>query len=750
MSKLYLSLLFFIGIFFLSFNQAGAEENSPWHLQADKITANDQTKIIEAKGNIYLYQKDNFLKADYIRYYIDTNWIYLKGNVKIKWSGDLLEGKEAEFDLKNKIGWIKQGKIFIPKPHLYIKAHYLERKNSNTYVFKEATLTSCDGTTPAWSLKTSSGTITIEGYAKLWNTRFLVKDYPVLYSPFLIMPAKTKRQSGLLLPQISYSSQKGYNYNQPYFQVINDEQDITLYENYYSKKNLMHGLEYRFTPNLNTKGLLRGDYLYDPKIAKTEQQELSQFQNDGLIRPNHDRFWLRGKINSFLFSPEWETKIDIDYVSDQNYLREFKSGYSGFNYSRKIFLKQFGRDIEETDDLTRTNILSIFRSFKNTSLNAKIVYTENLKYRNHNLPESKDPTIQRLPELNLNLYKTTIPYFSFDIEAQNQAVYFWRRYGTIGKRIDIYPKISKSFKFDYFTLIPKFGYRETLYFIDKYENENSLTDTKHKILQRNIYDFSISSYTELFKIYDFLNTPVKEKKSNFTKLKHTIKPELKYKFRPDKDQRELPYFDSVDRLDPQEELTYSLTNLFTLRKDTLTNNTLQKQYLDFLRIKFEQSYDFREARRNNDLNRYKRRPFSDILTEVDIKFLPYLSHNSKTYYSCYLHKITEHEHLLELTWPDKIHAYFGLDFQEPVDEYKRHRNKRVKILKWGGDILFIPRWKLSLIFRHDLEKNKDLEKTLILSYFHQCFSLDFTFSKTDYEDRYQVMINLLNFGSMGK
>ncbi|MDQ7032610.1 MAG: LPS assembly protein LptD [Desulfonauticus sp.] len=749
--KIFNFIIFWSIVVFSSFAQA--KNNSLWHLEANKVIAQNSTKIIEALGNVYLYKGQNYLQADYIRYYIDTNWVYLKGNVKIKWQEDILEGKEAEFDLKNKVGWVKNGTIFIPTPHIYVKAKYMEKKGPNTYKFKEATFTSCDGKTPAWSLKTKSGQITLKGYATLWNTKFLIKNVPVLYTPILIVPAKNKRQSGLLFPQLGYSSLNGFNYNQPYFQIINQEQDLTIYENYYSKRGLMHGLEYRFTPNLATKGLLRLDYLHDLKTAPFQSEEPSFLQTDDLIRPNADRFWLRGKVNSFLFYPEWQTKLDLDYVSDQNYLREFKTGYSGFNQSRKEFLQQFGRDIQEADSLTRVNSLQILRSFDKYLFDAKLVYTENLAYKNHNLPAAKDPTIQRLPELNLNIYKTKLPYLPLDLQTNVQSVYFWRQYGTRAERLDIYPILSKTFKYPYLTIIPKFGYRETFYLIDKYQNENPLTDTKHKYLQRNIYNFSISSYSELYKIYDLQkqNYNLKDKKFHFTKLKHIIKPEIIYNFQPDKDQRELPYFDSLDRISPKEEITYDINNLFILRKDYLNSNgTLKKEYFNFVRLKFEQSYDFREARRNNDLKKYKRRPFSDLLTQAQINITPYLSFSSKTYYSFYLKKLTEQEQILNLTWPDKLTSFISLDTQEPIDEFKRHRSNRTKILKLGGSILFIPHWRLSLLARYDLEKHKDLEKSLTLTYLHQCFSLSFLFSKTDYEQRYQVVVNLLNLGSIGK
>jgi LPS-assembly protein len=728
----------------------------PWQLEADKVVAQKDAGLVEASGSVFLFKGDDYLQADYARFYPDTHWVYLRGNVKIKWQEDYLQAEEAEFDLKNKVGWLKNGQIFLAKENIYFKGEQLEKTGKDTYKFKEATVTSCNGELPPWSFKTSEGELTIDGYAKLWNPRFQVKGKPVLYAPYLIVPVKTKRQSGLLIPQISHSDRLGLNINQPYYQVIDDENDFTIFENYYSQKGFMHGLEFRHTPNLVTKGLWRFDYLKDKK-EKTEADEDPQFQGDGLIRPNTDRFWLRGKYNGYLFSPEWKIKIDLDLVSDQNYLREFHSGLSGFKRTRKEMLKQFGRDIEDNDDLTRTNTLSLSRNWTNFGLDARIVYTQNLKYANNNLDPAKNPTLQRLPELNLDIYKTPIARTPLEFEAENQLVYFWREYGTRGTRIDLHPKISLPLKTSYLTLIPKVGWRQTLYFIDKFENDPQDRDTQHRQQSRGIYDIALSASTEMFRLYD-LETDAKLEKpgqSEWTMLKHTITPKLDYTYIPEKDQVELPYFDSVDRIGAKDQLTYSLINLVTRRKDTLvadaeTNSTIiNKDYLDFLRLKLKQSYDFREARRKIDLDNYPRRPFSDLLADLTLKPDRYLSLTSKTYYSFYLSKVTEHEHYLTLYWPEKISVWFGLDFQEKIDEYKRKRENRLKILNLGSQVDFIPNWRARISYSKDLELDQELMRSLTLTYLHQCFTLDLIFTRTDFEDRYELRLNLLNLGSIG-
>ncbi|MFA6811335.1 MAG: putative LPS assembly protein LptD, partial [Desulfoplanes sp.] len=227
---------------------AAPSDQIPWNLHADKIVSIEQGEITEAYGNVHLFQGDNYLQADYAKYYKSTHWVYLQGHITSKWDGDYLEADQAEFDLDNKVGWLTNGQVFLESNHIYFKGQKIRKTGTNTYAFTQATVTSCDGERPAWSLKTSEGDITLDGYANLWNPRLQVKGQPVMYSPFLVVPVKTKRQSGFLMPDMGVSNQLGTHINLPYYQVIDDETDVTLYENYMSKRGLMQGIEVRSTP----------------------------------------------------------------------------------------------------------------------------------------------------------------------------------------------------------------------------------------------------------------------------------------------------------------------------------------------------------------------------------------------------------------------------------------------------------------------------------------------------------------------
>ena len=140
-------------------------------------------------------------------------------------------------------------------------------------------------------------------------------------------PAKTKRESGLLLPSIGFSKLNGAEVEIPVFWAISDQMDATFYEHYMSDRGLMQGLEYRYVADQESKGAFLADVLDDKKekdLSDPEELEVSPFP-----RTNDTRYWLRGKSDQAL-PMGLKAKMDLDYVSDQDYLREFQWGLYGF------------------------------------------------------------------------------------------------------------------------------------------------------------------------------------------------------------------------------------------------------------------------------------------------------------------------------------------------------------------------------------------------------------------------------------
>ena len=709
--------------------------NAPFYLWADKIKFDNKNKIIEAFGHVYLTSSNYKIYADYARYDEKDKRIYIKGNVRANWDSNTIKGDEVLVFVKNSTGWIKGGEIFYSVPHLYFKGKDIEKTGKQTYYFKDTEVTACDGKVPDWSFWIKEGKIGADGDARLYNVFFKIKGNKVMYLPYLRLPVLVKRKSGFLVPEYVSSSRDGTGIVLPYYQVLSPEEDMTFYPGYLSKRGPYGGVEFRFTPNVETKGFFMASYLRDKEVYKKDGDSPSFLQGDGLVRPNKNRYWVRGKMDGFLVSPDTRLKLDIDYVSDQDFLREYDSGYLGFDSSRDVFLKEFDRDIENKDSLIRENSMLISREYNLGELYLKVQYLENLKYKNHNLDPTKDDTPQRLPEVGLNIFKTPIWGGRLDFESQDTIDYFYRRSSTKGTRIDIYPSISKTMDLYYGTIIPKVSLRDTAYFLDSREGSDL-----DRFENRYFFEFDIDGFTQFYRIFSF-----KKGTSESFAIRHILTPEIEYFYRPYRTRHDLPSFDSVDSISRAQDITYSLTNQFTLKTYSKKNEPV---YRDFLRIKFSQTYDIEEAGRDKDLKEYPRRPFTDLRTEYDFSPFDLISMEGNIWFSPYVKGITELEHTMDLKFQDNLSGFVGYDYKRKlINDIHRKGQTKVSIIRYGGEWKPNNIWDLSYSDERDLDLKEDIKQELAIKYIHQCWTLSALFTHTQDEDKVLFTITL---GSLGE
>ncbi|WP_245577950.1 LPS-assembly protein LptD [Maridesulfovibrio bastinii] len=730
---------------------AKASKGEPWKFSADRVVAEHDSEYVQAYGNVTFRSGKNYLKADFARFYQATKWVYLKGNVQAHWNGDFYQAEEAEFDLKNMVGWLKKGRVFVASPHVYFESEFIEKHNGATYTFKDAKVTACDGENPLWSFESGEGDITLNGWANLWHSTFKVKGVPVLYSPYINLPVKRKRQSGMLTPEVGSSDKLGAKASVPLYWAINDEMDATFYAEYYGKRGFRPGIEFRHTQDVNSKGEWHADWIYDDKSFDNESDGDNPFSSDGLIRSNHNRWWVRSKYNGYLGNPDWQTFLDIDVVSDQDYLREFRSGANGYEKTRDQFVSEFGRDIQAADAQNRTSTALVSRSWDKYALSARIEYTDSLVYRNGNNPSSKDPTLQHLPQIDAYAFKDYIPGTPLEWEGSIRGDYFWREYGMSGGRIDMNPSVSMPVKLGYVTIMPRAGVRATSYMIGSFQNASSEV-SRDSMQGRLLGEAGISAFSEYYRVFNVSDAPAVSNssigESNWVSVKHSFIPRLEYNWvQDDPDQEKLPYFDARDRISSQNDITFSLTNVFDRKAATVVRGrnglpVLSNSYLEFLRFRVEQGYDIDEARRTVELDEYESRPFSDTMGEVLVTPLNWVSLRSRTWFSPYLLDVTENENVLKVFDDNYGYLLFGYDYLRAIDEYKRQSDDSMQVVRYGAKARLPYGFVLGGEFRSDLNAGRDLEKTATLGWNHQCFSLEFVASKTTVDERYSVNFNL--------
>jgi LPS-assembly protein len=711
---------------------SGDRAVEPWNIVADEISYDQEADQYIARGNVVITKEDRKLTADFVRFDHKTMKALAKGNVIMTAGEDILTASSMEMDLEAETGTAYNGTIFLKANHFYIKGNKIQKVGKYSYVADRASITTCDGDTPAWKITGRNLKVTIEGYGFVNHAALWAKKVPVLYTPFLVFPAKLRRQSGLLPPQIGYSDRKGAEYIQPFYWAISESSDATFYEDHMGFRGEKLGLEYRYILDEQSKGTLMYDFLDDRKVddGTPGSSENWGYEDDSVLRPNSDRYWLRMKHDQsmpFGFS----ARLDIDIVSDQDYLYEFDSGYTGFYTSDKYFINSFGRGFDDYDDPVRVNRLNLNRSWSTYSFNAEARWYDDVINRRQS---DTNTILQKLPFAEFNASKHQILNTPLFFDFDSEYVRFYLEDSKRGHRIDALPRLYLPLKFkNYFSLEPSFGWRQTAWNVERYQDPSIETN---RTLYREIYDIKLDLSSEIYNIYSL-------KGRGIERIRHAVRPQIVYEFIPDQDQDEYPSFDDLDRISEKSLITYSITNTFTSRsrKYSLEQGTRQEDkddeptytYNEFCRFKLEQSYDINKANENDP------EPFSPVYGELQVNPGRYLSLQADAEWSQYENDFLSHNVAANI-WDKRGDRLFA-----------EHRYKRDSSRSIYYHLLLKVSDRLSAYTERErnLYDSKDIRSSVGLLYKAQCWSMELSYTAEENDRRYVFMINLYGLGEFG-
>ena len=600
--------------FIPAYNSNAAETDiskGPVTLEADSVAYDKEKDTYHAKGNVLIVFSGGVLMAESVVLNKATNDAVAEDYVMLISDGDILEGDKVEFNIESKTGVAYQGKMFFVANHFYIKGTRIEKTGEASYHFENATATTCDGDSPDWRLTGRELDVTIDGYGTLKHGKFLASNVPVLYTPYLLFPAKKTRQSGFLFPYIGYSADKlGWDIEIPYYWAISEDTDATFYQRYMDKRGFKEGVEFRYFISKDTFGTFYGDFMNDTaRITETGET------NGGIPRDwqsDHKR-WSYYLNHETTFDPSFSLRTDIHKVSDSFYFKDFSShNYYLDNYSATE-ADRF-KKVPFYGDETLGSLNSTVRMVKNWqlyNLTALVSYTDDFA------SASNDATLQKYPEITLKGIKRPIFGSPLNFEFDAAYDYYYRNEGQKGHLFDLQPALSLPLRWrDFLQFTPQIGVKST-----SWSRDDNVDTGQSKQGSRELYTIGATATTEIHRIFDVGGQDV-------DKIRHGIRPELTYIYIPNVSQTDLPDF--VAAIPEQNTLTYSLTNTLLAK---LNEKDGGKSYREFLRFKLAQTYDFKEARRGDVDPPKDRRPFSDVDMELDVKPFKYFSFMARNKYS---------------------------------------------------------------------------------------------------------------------
>ena len=703
----------------------------PVKIEANSLSYDNERDVYSAEGNVVITYGDGVLTAASVEFDRKNNLATAEGDAFLKMAKDTLKGDKIIVNVEDKTGVAYNSQVFYAQNHFYIKGDKIEKTGENSYHIEKPLATTCDGNDPAWQVAGSEMNVTIDGYGWVNNARMLTKGVPVLYTPIIAFPAKTTRQTGFLIPYLSYSKDNGVDVEIPFFWAINPQMDATFYSRYIAKSGFKEGVEFRYFAGDKSFGKLYGDYLEDNKhITETISDTINRDWQE-----SHRR-WSFMANHQTNFDRDFYIRTDLYRVSDSWYFRDFNANnyylthYAGTEEDpfRKVPF-QGNESLRFLESSAR-----VFKGWNNYNVMARVSSIDDFAVNNN------DRTLQKYPEVIFTGIKQ--PLFSTPVYFQfaGNYDYFYRGEGAKGHYADFMPTISLPLNISsYAKITPQLTVRE-LYW-DRDDNDAT---SENRSGSRTVYNAGLTVSSRLSRVF---NVNI----LTWDKVQHEIKPEILYSYIPSVQQGNIPDYmpktssllDSVSSLNignsnvlmGQNAVAWSLTNTVTARmKDKTGNNS----YLEFLRFKLFQIYDINEAKKDMTDATMDRRPMSDIGMELDLKPHKYFSFSARNQYSPY-------SGWTEMNYDLGISDWRG----DKLSFGYRYTLNSIEGVNMDLRAVITEHLSGKLVVALDRFNNQTVENTIGLVYKEQCWSVGIDYTKTYNDERIVLKMSLAGLGMLG-
>ncbi len=512
-----------------------AKSDSPTFIGAKASRYQQEEQIATLAGDVVMRQGSMQVEADEASLHQAENRGELNGDVRLRDNGALIVGDHAEVQLDTGEAKVDNAEYVMHKSNVRGNALYARRAENAIIRLKDGTYTTCEPNSNAWTVKGNNITLNpATGFGTATNATLRVKDIPILYTPYIYFPIDDRRQSGFLPPSIGASSDTGFSLLTPYYFNLAPNYDATLYPTYMAKRGMMLEGEFRYLTK-TSEGQFGAAYLNDNNNDRKLESD------------SKDTRWMINWQNRSGLDERLTAHVDYTKVSDPYFFKDLKSGQAGV--STHDYLNQQG-------DLT----------YRGDS------YVARLNAQQYQLTTVTQITpYARLPQLTLN---GTLPFqpggFKFDYESE--LVRFDRdlRTGDFvdengisssrldnnvvglaranGDRLNLAPSISLPLTASYGFVTPKLKYVYTKYDLD--------LDGRGKasLLPDEKFESSVDRAVPIFSVDSGLYF---DRNTNWfgKDYRQTLEPRLYYLYVPNKDQTDIPIFDSG-------ETTFNYASLF--------------------------------------------------------------------------------------------------------------------------------------------------------------------------------------------
>lgn len=634
-------------LFFFLLLPAAHAEVSGILINADSMSRDSVREVIELEGHVNLVFRDQHLSADKATVYPQKKEVVATGNVKVSNLKLYMEGSKVHFNYDTNTGTIYDA--FVQSGQVLFEGPVIEKTGPETFVAYKANYTACTNCPPSWSFSGEKIEAEIGGYAKINYPVLHVLGLPILPLGYMVVPFKSERQTGLLVPSWSTSHRGGFAIDQGFFWALSPSRDMTLTARNYQNLGLKGLADYRYLLSADSGGKFSGAYMKDRDFNTT-------YSSPDLHR------WFLDYNHYYLLPDDFVNRVKITTVSDLHYTQDFPEELKG------------------NGDPAIENRFSITKNTRSVHSSLEAAYYLNL-LKQDPLSNNAD-AVHRAPEIRTSLvdqsvwgtpllFRMDFDYVNFarsgfgydNVDCSGLPTYPCRiktdgpftQNGTrqvftgsfqegdlirAGQRVDLQPQLAYPFKLGEFDFLPTANLRQTLYVFDVKPGTSSIESTAG----RRYLETGLNVKTRFSRIFGDLDS------EKATRWKHEIEPSVTYSEIPwiqqpnhyfFGDLNDLPYAQSFEPVNDKDfygpnRVQFDYNDRVVERRLAdigITNRLIRRrwdgesaQYKNIATLRVSQSYDFRAAENMNS------QPLSALNGLLDVRLDSFETNTTSSYY----------------------------------------------------------------------------------------------------------------------
>ncbi|TBU92198.1 LPS-assembly protein LptD [Stutzerimonas kirkiae] len=496
---------------------------SPTYVSAKATRYEQEQEIATLAGDVVLRQGSMQAEANEASLYQLENRGELSGNVRIRDNGALLVGDRAEIHLDSGEAKVENAEYVMHQSRTRGSAQYAKREETSIIRLKDGTYTRCEPADNAWHLKGNNVTLDpTTGFGSATNVTLRVKDIPVFYTPYIHFPIDDRRQSGFLMPSIGSASDTGLSLVTPYYFNLAPNFDATLYPHLMTKRGLLMEGEFRYLTR-GSEGQIGAAYLDDQEDERKLQSEYE------------DQRWMYSVQHTTGLDSRWLAELDYTDISDPYYFQDLDTQ---LGIDKPDFLNQRGSLSYRGDSFTARLNLHAYERATVTDITPyerlpQVTLNGALPFQPGGLRFAYDTefvSFQRsLKNGNyINQYGLPEQWYDARLRGLNRAE---------GDRVHLEPSVSLPLNWSWGFLTPKVKYAYTQY-------DLSLDGTgKASLATGTTFDSNQDRSVPIFSVDSGLYF---DRDSNWfgKDYRQSLEPRLFYLYVPEKDQDDIPVFDT--------------------------------------------------------------------------------------------------------------------------------------------------------------------------------------------------------------